>query len=77
MSAASVQLVRLISLKTAPRRTSSGSSSISESVSTAVRPSLLGGLGGRRRASSAAQVRQRVYRASGYMHVNTPYEHFS
>eukprot|EP00752_Nemacystus_decipiens_P012338 g10938.t1 len=56
MSAASVQLVRLISLKTAPKRTSDGASSISESASGG-RPSLLGGLGGRRRASSAAQDR--------------------
>lgn len=59
MSAASVQLVRLISLKTAPKRASSGASSASESSASAVgaRPSLLGG---RRRASSAAQVRLRV-----------------
>lgn len=61
MSAASVQLVRLISFKTAPKRTSSGASSTSESSASAIRPSLLGG---RRRASSTAQVRLRVCRTA-------------
>lgn len=73
MSASSVQLVRLISFKTAARRTSSGASFTSESSgASATRPSLLGGvLGGRRRASSAAQVRrQRVSGTAYFMQLN-------
>eukprot|EP00903_Cladosiphon_okamuranus_P018230 g16769.t1 len=56
MSAASVQLVRLLSFKTAPKRTSSGASPTSESSASpsTLRSSLLGG---KSRASSAAQDR--------------------